>query len=158
MWIGTTDEFDNPLYTTVHKDGSYMYGRGYQNRYSEEEILQETEEICRNRTLYGCGEYTEIDESLQETFEELIQFLLDHQVEISFYLPPYSRPMYDFICKDGEYQIITEVETYILDYGKQKEIEILGSYDPEGSGLEMEDFYDPYHIRMEKIMDTLWRR
>lgn len=158
VWIGTTDEFDTPLYMTVHKDGSYMYGKDYQYRYSEDEILQETETICRNRTLYGCGGYTEIDENLQETFEELIQFLLDHQVEVSFYLPPYSRPMYDFICKDGEYQIITEVEAYILDYGKQKEIKILGSYDPDGSDLETEDFYDPYHIRIEKIMDTLWRR
>lgn len=158
VWIGVTDEFDNPLYTTVHKDGSYMYGKDYQCRYSEKEILQETETICRNRTLYGCGGYTEMDESLKETFEELIQFLLDHQVEISFYLPPYSSPMYDFICKDEEYRIITEVERYILAYAQQKKIEILGSYSPDGSGLEMGDFYDPYHIRMEKIMDTLWRR
>lgn len=158
IWVENSDDWDNPLYMTVHMDGSYMYGRNYQNRYTEEQILQETENICNSRTIYCCGGYEEIDKDLKNTFEDLIQFLVSNDVEISFYLPPYSVPMYDFISNDDMYKVILEVEEYILDYAKKNEIEVLGSYDPSGSGLEIRELYDPYHVREEKIMDTLWRR
>ena len=95
VWVERSDDFDNASYLTVHSDGSYMYGRDYQNKYTEEEILAETETICNSQTIYCCSEYDEIDQELQSVFEKMIQFLTVNGVEVSFYLPPYSAPMYE---------------------------------------------------------------
>ena len=157
-WVESSNDFDNPSYLTVHSDGSYMYSRDYQNKYTEEQILAETETICNTRTIYCCSEYREIDQELQSTFEEMIQFLIANDVEVSFYLPPYSIPMYDFIFNEDSYQIILEVEEYILAFASENDLKVFGSYDPEGSGICIRDLYDPYHVRAEKMIDTLWER
>lgn len=158
VWVESSDDYDNPIYLTVHSDGSYMYSREYQNKYTEEQILEQTENICNNRTVYLCSHFMEIDEDLKKTFEELVWFLVSHDVEISFYLPPYSEPMYNFISTDDMYEVILDVEEYILAFASENNLKVFGSYDPEESELQIKDLYDPYHVREEKIIDTLWER
>jgi len=158
VWVRGYDDYDDPVYLTVHRDGSYMYGKEYQNKYTRDEILNQTESICNNRKIYLCNEFLKIDMELQKSFEELIQFLIDHNVEVSFYLPPYSEPMYNFISADDMYKVILDVEEYILAFAAENNLKVFGSYDPAGSGLNIEDLYDPYHVREEKVIDTLWER
>lgn len=158
VWVKSSDDYDDPIYLTVHSDGSYMYGKEYQNKYTEEQILEQTKNICNDRTIYACNHFMEIDEELQKTFEELIQFLIEKNVEVSFYLPPYSEPMYHFISTDDMYKIILDVEEYILAFAAENNLRVFGSYDPTGSDLQIKDLYDPYHVREEKIIDTLWER
>lgn len=157
-WIESSEDYDNPSYLTVHSDGSSMYGRDYQNKYTEDQIMEETKNICNSRTIYCCDDYREIDKELQNTFEEIIEFLMKNGVEVSLYLPPYSEEMYQFISHDDTYKVILEVEAYLISYASENGIRILGSYDPTRSALKTKDFYDAYHVREEKIIDTLWER
>ncbi|MCI8550407.1 MAG: DUF1574 family protein [Lachnospiraceae bacterium] len=157
-WVKATDSCDNPLYTVVHKDGSYLYGHEYQYKYTEEDIIKETEKIYADHSLYGCENYSEINADLKKWFEELILFLQERGVKVSFYLPPYSGQMYEFIMREERYEMIPKTEEYIVEFAGERNIDVFGSYDPENSNLTMGDFYDPYHIKKEKIMDTLWRR
>lgn len=158
VWFESNDYFDNAFYSTIHTDGSIAYSREYQSQYTEEQIIESTEDICNNRSVYCCGDFKELDNDLQDEFERLIQFLIMNGVEVSFYLPPYSPQLYEFISNDADYKIILNVEDYILDFASENSIKVFGSYDPEGSGLTVKDLYDPYHVRLEKIMDTLWER
>ena len=158
VWVKATDSYDNPLYTVVHKDGSYLYGHEDQCKYTEGDVIKATEKICSDNSVYGCGNYSEIDADLKKWFEELILFLQERGVKVSFYLPPYSGQMYEFIRQEERYKMILKVEEYIVDFAGERGIDVFGSYDPENSKLTMGDFYDPYHVKKEKIMDTLWRR
>lgn len=158
VWIRKTQESENADYNVHWSDGSLMYSREFTKRYSAEQITDLTDEICEDKSIYCCSDYNELDVVYQENFEKLIAFLIERGVEVSFYLPPYSEPMYHCVITDEAYAMIPEVERYILQFADENQLKVYGSFDPEGSTLELSDFYDPYHIRREKIMDTLWLR
>lgn len=149
---------DDELLNTWHVDGSFAYSRQEQTKNDEEAVRKLIREVCDSRSIYCCSDFHELDDSLIDEFQQLIGFLDGQGVNIAFYLPPYTEDMYDYICHESCYESILKVEEYILDYGAQNGIQVYGSYDPRKSGLELKDFYDEYHIRTEKVKDTLWIR
>ena len=44
----------------------------------------------------------------------------------------------------------------IKEIAFEKKAALYGSYDPEGSGLQMSDLYDVYHVKTEKTPDTFF--
>lgn len=149
---------DHQNYSTCHIDGSFMYSREYQRRYSSEEKLKNTINSCKAGGIYRCSDYYELDLELISKFENLMNFIKSEGVEISFYLPPYSEEMYEYISSDEYYGCILSVEQYILDYSSREGHALYGSYDPSESGLQISDLYDVYHVKKSKIMDTMWIR
>ncbi len=158
VWFIENNMSDDQNYATWHVDGSYMYSREYQNHYTEDEILEKTIEECNSKNIYQCNDYHELDSELMSRFESLVDFLGEEGVEISFYLPPYSKDMYEYICTDEYYNSILAVEEYILEYSTEKGYTLYGSYNPEMSRLQLSDLYDVYHVKKQKIADTMWTR
>lgn len=153
------NEFDDDeLLNTWHVDGSFAYSRQEQAQNNEEAVLKLVREVCDSRSIYCCSDFHELDAGFLDEFQELLGFLDEQGVNVAFYLPPYTEYMYDYICHESCYESILKVEEYILAYGAQNGIPVYGSYDPQKSGLELKDFYDAYHIRAEKVKDTLWIR
>lgn len=150
--------WDNENLTTFHVDGSLAYSRLFQTLYDEAEIISQTTTICEDKRIYYCSDFEELDDDLTSDFQRLIQFLKQQGVSIAVYLPPYSEPMYEYICSDEHYSSIPKVEEWILKYGRDNNIQVYGSYDPTNCGLLLSDFYDPYHIKDDKVKDTLWVR
>lgn len=157
-YIELNSEEDNSLLATQHIDGSYSYSGEYQVKNGTEEILDSTIRTCSEHKIYDCSEFTSLNDELICQFEELIHYLSKKGVKVSFYLPPYSEYMYDYINSDEYYFAILEVEDYILEYANNNNIQVYGSYNPEHSNLQLEDLYDEYHIKPIKICDTLWPR
>ncbi len=149
---------DNEQLETWHIDGSFSYSRMFQQKNDIETILREINSDCESKSIYGCSNFKGIDQSLCEEFCKLLDFLKDKGVKVSFYLPPYAEPMYDYICAEDDYAAILEVEKWALQYGAENGIQVYGSYDPTNSNLKLADFYDGYHIRDYKVRDTLWVR
>lgn len=158
MWIRETQESEDMDYSIHWSDGGLTYSREFTERYSTEMVAEMTDRICERKSISCCSDYEELDAGYQEDFERLIAFLMGHGVEISFYLPPYSEPMYACVMSEEAYSVIPEAERYVLEFACKNQLKVYGSFDPEESGLKLSDFYDPYHVRAEKIMDTLWLR
>lgn len=154
----SNDEADDETLATQHIDGSYAYSRVFQSENDEAAVLESIEDACEQRNIFACSEFNELDAGLIEEFTELIDFLKKNNVSVSIYLPPYSKPMYEYICADDYYQPILEVEDWVLNYAKENNIQVYGSYNPEECGLELDDLYDGYHIKDYKVVDTLWAR
>lgn len=157
-YIIATDLYDNDLLPTQHVDGSYAYSREYQKMYDTDAIYESIEETCKNRNVFFCKNFESLDYEVVNEFELLISYLENKGINISFYLPPYSEYMYDYICNDDYYHSILEVEDYILAFSRDNSIQVYGSYNPTNSHLQLSDQYDAYHIKPEKIKDTMWVR
>jgi len=76
-------------------------------------------------------------------FEKLINYLLEHNVRIYFYLPPYNPLAYNNIIKN--YPIIAKIEHYLKNFANEHNITVIGSYNPYDINLTIDDFFDGMH-------------
>lgn len=152
------DESADDNLATQHVDGSYAYSRKYQVKNDESMILKGIDSICSANSVYCCDNFERLDEERIKQFCMLVDFWKSLGIEVSFYLPPYAGPMYEYILEAEQYASILEVEKWVLEYGINNDIQVYGSYNPEGSKLELKDLYDEYHIKDYKVRDTLWTR
>lgn len=143
---------------TQHIDGSYSYSQQVKIQNNEETIIKNTKAVCEARNIYCCNSFKSLDEGLISDFQDIVNFLRQKDVGVAFYLPPYSELMYEYICSDEYYASIIDVEDWILKYANFNNIQTYGSYDPSNCNLMMSDLYDEYHIKEDKIRDTLWIR
>jgi len=121
-----------------------------------EEVIAMTQQTMEEQVVYRLTDYREIDEESMEMLAALIDYLKDQGVEVILYLPPYSPMLYDYIESEPDFQIALEVEREMRKFASGKQIALYGSYDPAGSGLEMTDLYDVYHVKAEKGPDTFY--
>lgn len=153
--VDYTREWETERYLK-HCDGSVAYERSLR-----EVDVREVEELTRQsieeHVVYRMTDYKEIDARSMALFSGLIDYLQGQGVEVILYLPPYSPMMYNYIESEEQYHITYQVEERIKELAAEKDIALYGSYDPAGSGLEMTDLYDIYHIKTEKMQDTFYR-
>ena len=138
-----------------HYDGSIAYQRSLRE-VDVKDVEELTRQSIEEHVIYRLTDFDEIDGRSMELFSALIDYLQDRGVEVILYLPPYSPMMYNYIESDEQYRIVYQVEETIREMAVCKQVALYGSYDPAGSGLEMTDLYDIYHVKTEKMMDTFY--
>lgn len=150
--VSYTNDWETELYTK-HYDGSVSYQKELREVQAED-VIALTEQTMEEHVVYRMTDYREIDAESMALLTDLIDYLRCQNVEVILYLPPYSPMLYDYIESEEEFQITFEVEERMKELALEKGIALYGSYDPEGSGLEMSDLYDLYHVKTEKTPDT----
>ncbi|MGI6723818.1 MAG: hypothetical protein ACOX39_05520 [Arcobacteraceae bacterium] len=135
-------------------DGSIYYP--YKSRFPD---FKEVEKVAKSYTqdnVYSLENYKKLFNI--ELFENLIKYLLENNVNIYFYLTPYNPITYDILMQNEKYKIINQAEEYIINFSKQNNIKIVGSFNPHNYNLTNEDFFDGMHsldIAYEKIFKNL---
>ena len=152
--VSYTDDWETELYTK-HYDGSVSYQKELRD-VQPEDVIALTEEAMETHVVYRMTDYQEIDAESMAMLTDLIDYLQSQNVEVILYLPPYSPMLYDYIESEEAFRITFEVEERMKALALEKGIALYGSYDPEGSGLEMTDLYDLYHVKTEKTPDTFF--
>lgn len=150
--VSYTNDWETELYTK-HYDGSVSYQKELRD-VQPEDVIALTEEAMETHVVYRMTDYQEIDAGSMAMLTDLIDYLQRQNVEVILYLPPYSPMLYDYIESEEAFQITFEVEESMKNLALEKGIALYGSYDPEGSGLEMTDLYDLYHVKTKKTLDT----
>ena len=139
-----------------HYDGSIAYQRDLREA-DAKDVEELTRQSIEEGVVYRMTDYKEIDEQSMTLFNDLIDYLQGRGVEVILYLPPYSPIVYNYIESEEAYHITFQIEERITQMASDKHAALYGSYDPVGSGLEMTDLYDIYHVKTEKMMDTFYR-
>lgn len=138
----------------------YLKDNARVSSYSVENISRaDVEEIMR-RYIAGESNSTldnavtpnkHLDPEQVDNFKRLITYLQDNDVEIKFFLHPFSPLVWDHITESGEYPMIGELDSFIREYAAEKEIPVTGSYDPYEVGCNNEDFQDYRHMKAESL-------
>ncbi len=134
-------------------DGSLVYQQPRKN-ISVEDAEIEAQNYIRNG-VYSLENFKEINDEYWQQFEQLIDFYLEQEVELVFYLPPYHPLVYDYLEKNEEYHIIYEVEEYIRAFAAENNIKVVGDYNPSELKLDRNDFHDGMHPK-ERVMEELF--
>jgi len=133
-----------------NKDGSLMYPADIRKR-TVQQIDNDANNKANTIPLTGLGNFSEIDNDLQNQFESAIHYLKNKNTTIILYLPPCHPIVYKKISTDPQYSIVKEVELYFKEFALTENITIIGSYDPNQMNLTSADFYDGSHLRREAI-------
>lgn len=134
-------------------DGSINYHKSKKNRTIEEvrniAIDFASKEICR----YG---YYDIYPEQTKELEKFIDLLLNDKVKVIFFLAPYHPCAYEIFMQSANYKI-KETEEYIKKLAEEKNIKIVGSYNPAVYSVTEEDFYDGVHAKKSAIK-KIWEK
>lgn len=134
-------------------DGSLVYQQPRKNISSADAKI-EAQNYIRNG-VYSLENYSEMDNDYLKKFQQLIEFYLEEEVELVFYLAPYHPLVFDYLDDNEEYQIIHQVEDYIRKFAAEKGIEVVGDYNPYELNLDQGDFHDGMHPR-EQVMKSIF--
>jgi hypothetical protein len=97
------------------------------------------------------GNFTEIDEESLNTFTLFIDYLQSKGVLCIFYLPSYHPSAYSILSQSKDYKIILQVENTFRQLARQKDITVLGGYDPANSQSSAEEFFDGMHPKESSV-------
>lgn len=134
-------------------DGTRCYAENF--RELEQEKIDKKAIAYVAKTVYALEKYDELDSDLIELFNKIVNYLIDNNVEVVFWLPPYHPIAYDGIQNKVEYKSVLWAEQYFRDFAKVKNIRIVGAYNPAVCGLSNKDFYDGMHMRRECVYEYL---
>ena len=82
-------------------------------------------------------------------FENLIYYLLEKDVEVTFYLQPFSVTQCKFIYDKNTNPVFKDVEKYLNETGKKLGIRVVGSYKAKSLRLTDNQFIDFMHLDKE---------
>jgi hypothetical protein len=79
----------------------------------------------------------------QRLFEDFVIYLRKRGSEVILYLPPIEPVAYEKIKE--KFSIVIEIEKYLRDFASNKNILLLGSFDPKKYNFVSSDFFDYLH-------------
>lgn len=142
-WGVVGEGYEGGYYMT---DGSLVYPKEVQNNSAEY-----VEEDARNYDIETqFSKNCHISSYSPETFEKLIRYLTQRDVEVDLYLFPLAPSLWNRIDND-EYFILSELEAYAYDVAQRYDLKIEGSYNPYNLHMTDADFYDSRHMRHELL-------
>lgn len=123
-----------------------MYAATMQNQ-DEKDVLRDAN-TYNVETQFSRGKH--LGSYPQETFEKLIQFLLDRNVQVELYLCPVAPALWNRMNHDN-YYVLNELESFAHNMSEKYKLKLTGSYDPHKLGIQDKDFYDCRHVRHELL-------
>ena len=108
-------------------------------------------------TYCNVDKMTEIGDKKRGYFEALITYLTENDIEVEFFLAPFSVTACRYIYDEGTNPVFDEVEDYLYEYAGRYGIAVTGHYDArevEASNWNFLDFMHPDKTTIEKVWKT----
>ena len=137
---------------TILPDGSLTYSKSY--REASETLIQLKIKKYISGKLYSLTNYDTLSARTLSDFNALVDDMIQNKIEVVFYLSPYHPKVYEVVKK--HYPMVIKSEEYVKKLAKEKNIKIIGSFNPNEIGLNESCFYDGMHNN-EKGIDIIMK-
>lgn len=129
-------------------DGSWVYDSNYRSN-----TINDVLEHAKNYDIQlQFGYDRHINDDCKEHFRLLVQYLIDRNVIVEFYLNPICPALWDRIQSEKDhYSMLDEIEEYAHTIANDYGIKVIGSYNPYIIGISNSDYLDSRHIRHEQL-------
>lgn len=132
---------------TERPDGSLYYGVSYINKPQNE--IDNSAKVLSHESF---NKFNAVSKVKQESFEQLINNIIKDGVNVYFYLSPSHPYSYELMMQN---LAIIDAENRIVEFAKDNNIQIIGSYNPLDLGFKNSSFYDGMHVRKE-LVDSIF--
>lgn len=132
-------------------DGSLIYRSDYRNA-TQNAINSKIDNYIAGN-IYSIEKFETISDDIWTEFENFIRKLKKENITVEFFLCPYAPRVYDKISK--EYLNVVKTENLIINFAKENNIKVYGSFDPYNLGFDETYFYDGMHCNEKGIKELL---
>ena len=140
-----THETDLPNNTEL-ADGSLVYAKYIRNR-TEAEVRLRAASNARRGAIYALGGFQELDGRVMRALDLFVQLTQRDGSQLVFFLPPYHSAAFEIIGVSSKYKVFREVEPFLRQLATDREVPVVGSYDPLRAGCTDAEFTDDMHPR-----------
>ena len=134
-------------------DGSLVYGETYRNATNKE--IDDKAKIYIEDQIYSIESFQNLSEKIMNEFELLIEDMRKSDVKIVFVLVPYHPMVFDKIKSEEKYINVLLSENYIMQFSREHNINVLGTFNPYAINFYEFDFYDGMHCTEKGINKIL---
>jgi len=120
-----------------------------------DEIRKHATDYAATNPIYSLGGFNELSRDHINKFESLINHLQNQGIEVMLFLPPYHPLVYKKISNDSKYKMLLEAESYFVKSARNKNIKLIGSYNPFNLNCRDDDFFDGMHPK-ESLLLTIF--
>ncbi|MDO4567012.1 MAG: hypothetical protein Q4B42_06745, partial [Oscillospiraceae bacterium] len=154
------DKISVTVLTDLHNGGIMSDG----SRIDSAEVLnmsvaqsdENAKQYCADpENVYLMNGYSSLSKNYRALLEELVVWLTNQHVKISFYLPPFHPIVYSEFSSNQALRIVLQSEEYFRELAALYDIDVYGSYNPALCGGSNDDFSDGMHIKSNRI-GTYW--
>ncbi|MBR1495681.1 MAG: hypothetical protein IJ601_11630 [Acidaminococcaceae bacterium] len=125
-------------------DGTIRYPASLENASSER--LKKVKTTSKGVTYQNVNKMKQIGNNQRQEFENLIGYLQSKNIEIIFYLQPFSVTQCKYIYEQNANPVFNVVEDYVIEFGKTHNIKVVGNYNANKFHLSDESFIDFMHL------------
>ena len=138
-----------------YPDGSIRYAAHVENE-SEERLR--TVKNTRGAIMYeDSNKMTELDTGKIGDYENMLNFLLAHNIEVVIFMQPFSVTQCHYSFDEGFNAVFLEAEKYLRELGAKRNIKVVGGFDARSFGLSDERFIDFMHLD-KKGTKIVWEK
>ena len=119
--------------------------------------LEKVNSTNRGVTYENVHKMKKIGIQKKREFERLINYLLEKEIEVTFYLEPFSVTQCKFINEKNTNPVFKSVERYLNETGKNYKIKVVGSYKAKNFRLSDNQFIDFMHLDKEGTR-KVWKK
>lgn len=134
----------------IRADG-WRCATGEKRNRSESAVDLQAGRFLARDPIYSMGDFYEIDEGYLALFRLFLDDLQAQDIRVILFLAPYHPDVHVFMASHDDYAILSDVEDLIRAVAMERDVPLLGSYDPARYGLSSRDFFDGMHPRPDTV-------
>ena len=137
-------------------DGSITYDNETRNL-SSSKVDRKVEHTILDQPLYSMRDFKQLSEYNKVLFTFFIDYIIRNNIETEFIFVPLHPLLFNYLQNDPNYKMFFEAEAFYREIALKKNINIVGSFDPNKYNLNSADFYDGFHCK-EGIIKKLYSK
>jgi hypothetical protein len=147
--VHSTENHNNKKMTRL-TDGTITYDYDTRN-ISIDKSDKSVKQAIINQPLYSMQGFLELSVYYKDLFSLFIEHVIQNNIEIEFVFIPLHPLLFNYLQNDPNYKMFFEAEKFYQEIASEKQIKIIGSFDPNSYNLEHLNFYDGFHCKEEVI-------
>lgn len=139
----------NKMMSSKETNGVLHYRDGWQTDSSDIELALQRE--LSQKCFFGTDGFEEVSIEKVQVLRKFIQYLVDSKIKVTLFLSPYHPKIWNVIKSDKKYNAIIESERIVRGIVKEKDLQIIGAFDPYLYDLKYMDLYDAVHVNHDGL-------
>ena len=140
-----TQEVNNENMTLL-VDGTTTYDKEKRN-ISSEDVERNVKKIIASHSVYSMQDFHDLSAYYKSLFLSFVDYAINKNIELEFVFVPIHPLLFDYLQNSPNYEIFFEAERFYRDIATEKQINIIGSFNPNDFNLDNSDFYDDIHCK-----------
>ena len=131
-------------------DGTIIYDDETRNITPDEITKKVKAEIIR-QPIYSMQDFHELSVYYKALLSSFVEHAIQNNIEIEFVFVPVHPLLFEYLQNEPKYKMFFDAEKFYQEIAAEKQIKIIGSFNPHNYNLKNSDFYDGFHSKEDVI-------